>query len=123
MRIERANMKFYQEITDWAEKCANHVYLLSEDKSKMFAYVKSGSKSVFTFKTPIRIDVKGRKFKQVPNVWHFKIPKEPASNNPKWQVKGSKGDVYVVEKTETGLTCTCPGYKFRSKCKHTELYK
>lgn len=111
-------MKFFKEITKWADNTPNHTYLLSDDKSKMYAYVPTGKKSVVTFKKPIRISASGRKFQVAENKWHYRIPEEEQSLNPKWQVQGSKGDIYVVEKTETGLTCTCSGFKFRANCKH-----
>ena len=111
-------MKFFEETTKWSDSTPNHTYLLSDDKSKMYAYVPVGKKSVITFKSPIRISASGRKFRVVANKWRFRIPEEEKSTNPKWEVKGSKGDVYIVERTETGFTCTCAGYKFRTTCKH-----
>ena len=112
-------MKFFEETTKWADRTPNHTYLLSDDKTKMYAYVPVGKKSVVTFSKPIRISASGRKFRVVANKWRFEIPKEEQSANPKWEVKGSKGDVYIIEQTDTGLTCTCIGFKFRTKCKHT----
>ena len=116
-------MKFLEETTQWADSTPNHTYLLSDDKTKMYAYVPVGKKSVVTFSKPIRISASGRKFQVVPNKWRYHIPEEKQSANPKWEVLGSKGDVYVVEKTETGLTCTCPGFKFRTRCKHIDNHK
>ena len=111
-------MKFFEETTKWSDSTPNHTYLLSDDKSKMYAYVPAGKKTVVTFKSPIRISASGRKFRVVENKWHYRIPREEQSSNPKWEVKGSKGEVYRVEQTETGLTCTCAGYRYRAKCKH-----
>lgn len=113
-------MKFFEETTKWADSTPNHTYLLSDDKSKMYAYIPMGKEAVVTFSKPIRVSASGRKFRVVPNKWHYRIPEEEQSANPKWQVQGSKGDVYVVEKTETGLTCTCAGFKFRTTCKHVK---
>ena len=111
-------MKFFEETTKWADRTPNHTYLLSDDKSKMYAYVPAGKKTVVTFKSPIRISASGRKFRVVANKWHYRIPEEEQSSNPKWEVRGSKGDIYIVEKIETGLICSCPGFKFRNICKH-----
>lgn len=36
-----------------------------------------------------------------------------------WHVPGSKGNSYEVDMTANGFTCTCQGFGFRSKCKHT----
>jgi phage-related protein len=112
-------MKFFEETTEWKHTTPNHTYLLSDDKSKLFAYVRVGSNKVHTFKTPIRFDTKGRKFVAVKNGWGYNIDK-PADANPRWEVAGSKGDVYVVEQTENGLTCSCSGFRFRGACKHVK---
>ena len=39
------------------------------------------------------------------------------------KVKGSKGNEYVLTYKDGKVTCTCPGFKFRRKCKHQELMK
>ena len=48
--------------------------------------------------------------------WH-----PPVSQTESIEVKGSKGNTYVVTKnTVTGaVSCSCPGHKYRGKCKHT----
>lgn len=112
-------MKFYEETTKWESSTPNHTYLLSDDKSRAFAYVRAGTQDVFKFKSPIRLDLRGRTFKAVPNTFGYTIEKE-VTKNPQWQVKGSKGDVYIVEKTENSYTCTCSGFRFRGRCKHIE---
>lgn len=113
-------MKFYQETTNWRDDIPNGIYLLNDSKSKMYAFIRAGSKSVFKFKNPIQIDTRGRTFKEVPNTFKFRI-EEPENTNPRWEVQGSKGDKYVVERTENGLTCTCSGFKFRGKCRHLSM--
>ena len=35
-------------------------------------------------------------------------------------VQGSKGNSYTVVKEGSKITCTCPGFTFRSNCKHTQ---
>jgi SWIM zinc finger len=112
-------MKFYLETTDYKDKIVNGVYLLNDSKTKMYAYVAPGQAAVKTFKNSIRIDTRGRKFKAVANTYNYAIPGEEAEN-PRWEVAGSKGDTYIVEKTENGLTCTCSGFKFRGDCKHVK---
>jgi len=37
----------------------------------------------------------------------------------KWNVNGSKDNVYIVEFTEKGITCDCIGMQMHGKCKHT----
>jgi len=112
-------MKFFEETTKWSGNGVNHTYLLSDDKSKMFAFISTGTNSVFKFKKPIQISTKGRTFKPVANTFGYVITKEVLVN-PSWEVKGSKGDVYTVEKTGNGLVCSCSGFKFRGKCRHTD---
>jgi SWIM zinc finger len=34
-------------------------------------------------------------------------------------VKGSRGDEYLVTERHGRRTCTCPGFKFHGRCKHT----
>ena len=113
-------MKFFEETTVWDSNTPNHTYLLSDDKSKMYAYIRAGDNSVFTFKTPIRIDTRGRKFVAVKNTWQYNID-APADANPRWEVQGSKGDVYVVEQTDNGLSCSCSGFRFRGACRHVKV--
>ena len=55
-------MKLFQETTQWPDTTPNHAYYLDDNKSKMYAYIRAGSKAVFRFKTPIRIYFRGRKF-------------------------------------------------------------
>jgi hypothetical protein len=87
----------------------------------MYAYIRVGTTEVFTFKKPIRIDVRGRKFLEVPNSWGFAVEDRPQGRT--WEVKGSKGDVYTVSETNGNLTCSCSGFKFRGQCKHLDLAK
>lgn len=112
-------MKFYQEITEWDTFTPNHIYLLDDSKSKMFAYVKAGTKSVFTFKVPIPISTRGRKFKEVKNTFKYNLT-DDAPDTEKWTVTGSKGDKYTVRRIDGVLQCTCTGYKYHGKCKHAK---
>lgn len=114
-------MKFFQETTVWDVPTRNHVYLLDDSKQTMYAYVKAGTKAVFTFKKPIRIDTRGRKFVEVPNTFGYNT--EPESTEERWEVIGSKGDKYIVKRTENGLTCSCSGFRFRGNCKHTKDFE
>lgn len=115
-------MKFYQETTDYKDDIANGVYLLNDSKSLMYAYVAPHSRTVKEFKNPIRIDIRGRQFKEVKNTFKYTIPGE-VIKNPRWEVKGSKGDIYIVERSENGLSCTCAGFKFRGQCKHIKDFE
>lgn len=43
---------------------------------------------------------------------------QPKIQNKTWQIKGSKGDIYVVSQQGTKLVCDCKGFVFRNHCKH-----
>lgn len=104
-------MEAVVETTIWNDSnLANHTYLF--DGSKMVAYISVGSTTPFYFKKPITIDKRGRKFVAVsPNP--FKAVKEKSTII---KVSGSKGNIYSID-TEA-KTCTCPGFLYRSTCKH-----
>ncbi len=120
-------MKYFQEVTKWDSPTAvNHTYYLKDDKSAMVGYIKAGSKGLFKFKSPIRIDTRGRKFvelklKAEPDEVYFGKKEEPKKDLI--EVQGSNGKVYHLEKIGTKYTCTCPGFSFRAKCKHVEGMK
>jgi SWIM zinc finger len=40
-----------------------------------------------------------------------------------WTVKGSRGDDYLVTKTEDSWTCSCRGFEFHNDCKHIRSKK
>jgi hypothetical protein len=110
-------MRFFQETTVWNVPAINHTYLLSDDKSKMYAFVRGDTQELKQFKNPITIETRGRKFKAVENTFGYTIPTE-APTNPFWKVVGSKGDVYTVELVRGRYVCSCSGFKFRHKCSH-----
>jgi hypothetical protein len=35
-----------------------------------------------------------------------------------YEIAGSKGNKYIVTKSNTGWDCACPGFQFRKQCKH-----
>jgi hypothetical protein len=120
-------MKFFKETTVWDSVTAqNHIYYLSDDKSKMVGYIKNSTTDLFKFKNPISIDLRGRKFveltdkKTEPDSVYFGKKEKPKSDII--TVQGSNGKEYFIEKVGARYTCTCPGFVFRNKCKHIELY-
>ena len=55
-----------QETTVWDKQGAsNHVYVLSDDKRTMIAYIKAGTKEVKKFSKPLPFYVKGRTFRKI----------------------------------------------------------
>lgn len=112
-------MKILQEITEWPDNTPNHIYILS-DKNKLVGYIKEGETEVNKLSGNIAFDKSRRKFTELLNENLLKQFEEPKSNNQKWDVKGSKGNMYVVEKEGNKYTCTCTGFNFRGDCKHIQ---
>ena len=111
-------MKWFAETTEWAEpRASNHIYLLDDSKSKMYAYVRHGSTTPERFSKPIRIDVRGRRFKVNPEQFKIDIEAEVPEGRV-IEVTGSKGDVYRVTELRGEWSCTCSGFKFRGDCRH-----
>ena len=114
-------MKFLQETTEWKEGIvSNHLYVMDDSKDKMLAYRQAGKKEFFKFKKPIKIDLRGRKFTEVKNTFGFKMEEEVPEGNVH-KVVGSKGEEYIVTELRGEYSCTCSGFKFRGKCKHSEM--
>lgn len=119
----QTNMKLFVETTKWAGDFPNHAYYLSDDKSKMYAYVKENTQEVITFKKPYRFDARHRTFLVVPkNVFGYTKPEEDKKVES-WEVEGSKGTKYLVEKIEGVLKCSCPGFTYRGDCRHIKEVK
>ena len=100
----------YREITEWADGTKNGIYLLEGDKALAF---RSYLGQTTYFKKPLVISKSKRKFEKLAkSPFKVVVEKDPDVI----EVKGSKGDVYFVNKREK--TCSCSGFKFRGKCKH-----
>lgn len=111
-------MRVLQEVTQWDDGTQNHIYFLSDDRTRMHAYIRSGTNDVFRFTKPLRFVASRRKFVELDNTWGVEEEEKPT--NPVWKIAGSKGNEYTVELTATGYTCSCPGARFRGHCKHIE---
>jgi hypothetical protein len=60
------NMKVLLETTkDWSVDCTNHIYYVTDDKSKMIAFYNVDTKKVKKFKNPISFDRRYRTFKEL----------------------------------------------------------
>jgi hypothetical protein len=52
-----------------------------------------------------------------PENWNFK---NHFLAGTEWSVAGSKkGSFYTVALTESGFTCSCTGFQFHGRCKHS----
>jgi len=120
-------MKWFAETTSWSgTQQPNHVYLMDDSKSKMYAYIKFGQGEPESFKNPIRIATRGRTFKEQPklSLLFKKFADKSADPTARtWIVVGSKGDKYTVTQAHGGFSCSCSGFKFRGACKHVESVK
>ena len=115
-------MKWFAETTDYKDSVPNGIYLLDDTKTKMYAFKPRGTGEIKTFKNPIRIDVRGRKFQVNPVQFKTEL-KEPEPEGRVWTVKGSKGDEYRVSELNGNYSCSCSGFRFRSKCRHIEQFE
>lgn len=111
-------MKWFAETTDYKDNTPNGIYLLDNSKSKMYAF-RPAAGEIKTFRNPIRIDVRGRKFVINPVQFKTKL-KEEEPEGRVWTVKGSKGDEYKVSELNGNWSCSCSGFKFRGDCKHVK---
>jgi len=117
-------LKIYQEITQWngiEYRQPNHVYLMDGDKA--YAYSRWGKDKPEYFRTPSRLDKRGRKFIEVKkNTWGFdlkiNVPEDEKPSGESWKVQGSRGDSYTVSFLDGRWSCTCPGSTFRGTCRH-----
>lgn len=101
-----------QEVTDWGNLNVNNGVYHVNGAGQLVAYQVDQDAKVQVLKSPSKLFSKSRrKFVKI-----GERPEELASNIV--EVKGSKGNVYYVDKDKA--TCTCPGFMFRGKCKHLE---
>ena len=112
-------MKVFVEITAWESTTPNHTYFMDDGKSKAYAYIPAGKDELFEFKSPLKLDVRGRKFKEVANTWGFFPRSDLKLVGKSWKVVGSKGNEYTFTEEDGVLTCSCSGFKFRGQCRHT----
>lgn len=114
-------MYLLKETTEWKGQVPNHTYVVSDNKSKLYAYIKEGTFDLIVLKTPLDFEVKGRKFliKKASGLDY--LEKKEKKNSV--EVIGSKGDTYYVTNDNGNWSCTCVGFKFQGRCKHIEKVK
>lgn len=120
-------MKFFQEVTVWADSPSsiNHIYYMDDNKTAAVGYLKFGKGRLIKFKNPLKIDIRGRKFVELkdkkgePDSKYF-VKSEEFKPKDAIIVKGSNGKEYQITKVGNQYSCTCPGFMFRHKCKHIE---
>ena len=63
------------------------------------------------------------RFEDLPKymTYESKRPESPSdAPDGVWAVVGSKGASYTVRAVQGRYTCTCPGFGWRGKCKHSD---
>lgn len=117
-------MEILQETTVWdSEFQPNHTYLV-DDKGLIRAYAKwHGDEVVVSPSGKIPLNKSRRKFVKSKHAGLLEVLKSisiPSSVNPKWKVESDSGNTYTVELADGKYTCTCTGFTYRSKCKHSD---
>lgn len=107
-------MKLVQETTVFAgAKMPNHSYML-DHAGIAVGYRMFSAGEVVRFRTPLRLDVRGRTFKLVDD-----LGSDPAVSSNVVEVAGSGTNVYTVDLDRK--QCSCTGFSFRGTCKHIAI--
>lgn len=114
-------MKWFAETTDWKDSVPNGIYLLDDAKTKMYAFRPGRTGEIKVFRNAIKIETRGRKFVVNPVQFQTEL-REPEPEGRSWIVKGSKGDEYKITEHSGNYSCSCSGFRFRSKCRHIEQF-
>ena len=102
-------IKVLQETTDWPFKGVYHV----NSSNELVAYQANENSPVKNFKNPMKNFSKSRR--------KFKLLREYEEkfDSDVKVVNGSNGNTYTIKDGK----CSCPGFTFRGKCKHTAEVK
>ncbi len=107
-------MKLVQEMTVFAgAKMPNHSYMLN-DAGIAIGYRKFSAGEVVRFRTPLRLDIRGRTFKLVDD-----LGSDADVSSKVVEVAGSGNNVYTVDLNRK--QCSCTGFKYRGECKHIAI--
>ena len=104
-----------QETTDWGDTpVTNGIYHVN-DAGHLVGYEtpKNGYKK---FSKPMKGFSKARRTFEIVGTYE---DEDEVSNAKTWKFEGSKGNIYVVTDEDGIIKCTCPGFTFRGKCKHS----
>lgn len=104
-----------KETTEWSTDFQpNHILFLSNDRSKLLAYINSNTGKQVVLKTPIDFNPRYRTFEMIQKI------DDEAQGIP---VKSASGNVYYVTNDNGKWQCTCTGYKYHGTCKHIKHVK
>jgi hypothetical protein len=113
-------MILVKEITVWkgVTRQPNHTYICSDNMEYTYGYFKwNNPKDFMMFKNKLRLDTRYRKFETIKRGLKLAGQAEVKTKT----VTGSKGNIYTITETASGLQCSCSGFKYRGKCKHVEV--
>ena len=118
-------MKYFQEVTNWdaGYDVPNHTYYMRDDRAYAVGYIKANTNRLIKFSKPMRMEVRGRKFKLLDKVGesdtvYFPKVEEETSATVVKTVVGSNGKNYYIGGSTGKWHCSCPGFQFRLQCKH-----
>ena len=107
-------MKLVMETTVFAgAKMPNHSYMLN-DAGIAIGMRKFSAGEVVKFRTPLRLDIRGRTFKLVDD-----LGSDADVSSKVVEVAGSGTNVYTVDLDRK--QCSCTGFKYRGECKHIAI--
>jgi hypothetical protein len=107
-------MKLVIETTEFAgAKMPNHSYMLN-DTGIAIGMRKFSAGPVTRFRTPLRLDIRGRTFKLVDD-----LGSDADVSSRVVEVAGSGTNVYSVDLDRK--QCSCTGFSFRGTCKHIAI--
>ena len=129
-------MEILKEVTQWDVdyKQPNHTYLVNK-KGQIIAYAKWHSNDIMIFKSRSRLDKRYRKFEKSNHKLLSKlIPQFKSEDKPEKEevIKPTKTvRIFKVKSNEKEYTvsfniisksimCSCAGFGFRRKCKHSD---
>lgn len=104
-----------QETTVWDGDFPNHKYILSDNASVAYGYIKLGDKYPTLFSKPLKMDWARRKYVVLLRTKDF----DP--NTRVWKIQGSKGHIHMVTLEDGVYKCSCPAALYRGGyCKHIQ---
>lgn len=107
-----------QETTKWDSNTPNHRYILTDDGRFAYGYIRRGDKYPQLFSRLMQMDWRQRSYKILVRT------KDVDPSFQSWKVEGSKGNSYIVSRTDNQYRCTCPAALYRhAECKHIEHVK
>lgn len=122
-------MKYIKEVTEWNAGYAvpNHTYYVNDAGKVAIGYIRESDTAFIKFSKPFTLDTRGRKFTVLrqrgePDSVYFATVETPkaAPSVETRTVEGSGGKTYTLTKAGNRWTCSCPGFTFRNKCRHSD---